>query len=156
MSKPYEELFGGEICLRPPPGPRHEEICKRLHDRVATSVGNGSVVQLLSPRTRIALSLDTEVAPDLTLVMAANQKPFLVVEIVSPEDHRWDTVTKKSLYEEIKIPRLWMVDPRYNNVEVYHAGQYGLTLKQILAVRDVLSDPLLPDFQYAMSELFKA
>ena len=26
---------------------------------------------------------------------------------------------KKQIYEDLNLPRLWMIDPRYNNVEVY-------------------------------------
>jgi Uma2 family endonuclease len=64
-------------------------------------------------------------------------------------------VLKKALYEETGLPRLWMVDPRYDNVEVYHGGQHGLTLKQILAVQEVLTEALLPAFGYRIAELFK-
>jgi Uma2 family endonuclease len=155
MTRPYEEILEGETCLRPPPGQRHEEICQRLHSRITESLTNTSAARLLPPRTKIRLTRDTEVCPDLTLVTAINDKLILAVEIVSPEDHRWDTVTKKAIYEQIKVPRLWMVDPRYNNVEVYHAGEYGLSLKQILATHEVLCDPLLTNFRYDMAELFK-
>jgi Uma2 family endonuclease len=153
MTGPYEEILEGETCLRPPPGLRHEEISRRLHTRVAESLTN--VARLLPPRTRVQLARDTWVCPDLALVTAVNDKLVLAVEVISPEDHRWDTVTKKSIYEQLRVPRLWMVDPRYNNVEVYHATQYVLMLKEILAVREVLRDPLLPNFCFDMEELFK-
>ncbi len=61
---------------------------------------------------------------------------------------------KKELYETMKVPRLWMIDPRYGNVEVYHATPYGLALKNILAGREVLSEELLPTFALAVAELF--
>ena len=38
-----------------------------------------------------------------------------------------------------------MVDPRYDNVEVYHGTQYGLTLKRVLAVRELLTESLHAD-----------
>jgi Uma2 family endonuclease len=47
-----------------------------------------------------------------------------------------------------------MVDPRYDNVEVYHATSFGLALKQILALDEVLSEPLLPEFQITVRALF--
>jgi Uma2 family endonuclease len=61
---------------------------------------------------------------------------------------------KKQIYEDIKVPRLWMIDPRYDNVEVYHASQYGMMLKGILAGREVLSEALLPEFELVVAELF--
>jgi len=155
MSEAYEEKLEGEACLRPPPGARHEEICRRLHERVAQSLAGSVVARLLPPRAMVALSHGVEVRPDLALVTAANNKILLVAEVVSSGDHHLDTVIKKTIYEENKLPRLWMVDPRYDNVEVYHGGQYGLTLKEILAVRETLNEPLLPGFQYTIAELFK-
>ena len=62
---------------------------------------------------------------------------------------------KAEVSEALKLPRLWMVDPRYDNVEVYHGGQYGLVLKEILALREILTEPLLPAFQYTVADLFK-
>jgi Uma2 family endonuclease len=47
-----------------------------------------------------------------------------------------------------------MIDPRYGNVEIYHATPYGLALRSILAGREVLSEDLLPEFALTMAELF--
>ena len=49
-----------------------------------------------------------------------------------------------------------MIDPRYDNVEVYHSTPYGMVLKGILAGSEVLSEKLLPEFQIVIEELFKA
>jgi Uma2 family endonuclease len=155
MNEPYEEILEGETRLRLPPGARHEEICRRLHERIAAGMAGITVAQLLPLRTLVQVSRETQVRPDLALVTAATGKLWLVAEVVSSEDHSPDTVIKKAIYEDMSLPRLWMVDPRYNNVEVYHGGQYGLALKEILAVRDVLGEPLLPAFQYSITELFK-
>jgi hypothetical protein len=155
MTEPYEEILEGETRLRPPPGPRHEKICRRLHERVASGMAGVTTSRLLPLRSLIEISRAAHIRPDLALVTSANNKLWLVAEVVNTEDHQTDTVLKKALYEEIKLPRLWMVDPRYDNVEVYHGGPYGLALKQILAVRDILSEPLLPNFQYAIPELFE-
>lgn len=155
MSEAYEEILQGEARLRPPPGARHEEICRRLHERVAASMAGVTVARLLPPRTMITLGRKTEIRPDLALVTVATNKLFLSAEVVSSEDHHADTVIKKAIYEENNLPRLWMVDPRYDNVEVYHGGQFGLALKDILAMRNTLSEPLLPAFQYVITELFK-
>src|SRR2546430_16815988 len=97
----------------------------------------------------------TLVQPDLALVTVATGK-MLAAEIISSDDHRPDTVTKKQIYEELNIPRLWMIDPRYDNVEVYHGSQYGLMLKRILAGRETLTEQLLPTLQLTIAELFQA
>jgi Uma2 family endonuclease len=49
-----------------------------------------------------------------------------------------------------------MIDPRYDNVEVYHASPYGLVLKEILAGTQLLTEKLLPKFQISIAQLFAA
>jgi Uma2 family endonuclease len=154
MSAPYEEMLDGMTVRRLAPSQRHELICTRLHDAIRASVANLSSTRLLEPRSQLHLSPGTTVCPDLALVTVVNDKLWLVVEIVSPDDHHSDTVLKKQLYEELKLPRVWMVDPRYDNVEIYHGTTYGLSMKGILTGRDVLTEKLLPGFQLTIAELF--
>jgi Uma2 family endonuclease len=156
MSQPYEEILEGETLPRSAPGERHELICDRLHAVMTASVANLSTTQLVAPRTKIQVARETEIRPDLALITTATQKLFLAVEIVSREDHRADTVVKKEIYEQIRVPRLWMVDPRYDNVEIYHSTEWGLALKRILAGSEILSEKLIPEFQIVISELFAA
>jgi Uma2 family endonuclease len=78
------------------------------------------------------------------------------VEIVHTGDHHADTVIKKEVYESARVPRLWMIDPRYDNVEIYHSTEFGLVLKGILAGSEVLSEKLVPEFQFVIAELFAA
>ena len=82
------------------------------------SVANLGSTQLLAPRTKIQVSRSTTICPDLALITVATQKLFLAVEIVHTGDHHADTVIKKEAYEHVRVPRLWMVDPRYDNVEI--------------------------------------
>ena len=156
MSRPYEETVGGGILPRSAPDARHEAICDRLHAVMTASVSNVSSIQLVVPRTKIQVSRTTALCPDLALVTTASGKLFLAAEVVSRDDHRADTVLKKEIYEEIRVPRLWMVDPRYDNVEVYHSTEFGLQLKGILAGSEILSEKLIPEFQIVISELFAA
>ena len=155
MSEPYEEIVEGETYLRMPPGARHEVICTRLHELIATSLANIATTRLLPRRSVVQIASGTLVRPDLALVTIATGKIWLAAEIISSDDHRPDTVTKKQIYEELNIPRLWMIDPRYDNVEVYHGSQYGLMLKRILTGRETLSEQLLPTLQVTIAELFQ-
>lgn len=154
MSDPYEEIVNGERVLRLPPRARHEEILERLHKRVAGATASLVTTKMLPPRTRLNFSAENAFCPDLALVTAATNKVWLIAEIVSSDDHHADTVEKKAIYEELKLPRLWMIDPRYDNVEVYHGTPYGLSLKRVLAGRELLTEGLLPGFQFAIHELF--
>ena len=156
MSRPYEEILNGATLPRSAPGDRHETICARLHREMAVSIAGLAGMQLLPPRTQVQLSRTTAFCPDLALVTTASGKLFLAVEIVSRDDHRADTVTKKEIYEQHRVPRLWMVDPRYDNVEIYHSFEFGLKLHGILAGREILSEKLVPQFSLTVTDLFAA
>ncbi|HXB59680.1 MAG TPA: Uma2 family endonuclease [Candidatus Acidoferrales bacterium] len=154
MSQPYEEILGGETYPRSAPDVRHETVCDRLHAFMNAGVSNVAATQLLAPRTLIKVTRNTSLRPDLALITAATGKLFLAAEVVSRDDHATDTVVKKEIYEQIRVPRLWMVDPRYDNVEIYHSTEFGLQLKHILAGSEILSEKLIPEFQIVISELF--
>lgn len=154
MSSPYKEILEGQNFLRAAPGPRHELICGRLHAILHASVANLTSTSLLAPRTEVRLTTDTLVCPDLALVARATGKLWLAVEIINSGDHQPDTVIKKQIYEDLRLPRLWMVDPRYDNVETYHGSEYGLALKGILAGKEALVEKLIPEFHVVVSELF--
>jgi len=156
MSQSYEEILDGAALPRSAPGEHHELICGRLHQAMTASVANLPGTRLLSPRTKVQVSRATAICPDLALVTVASGRLWLAVEIVSRDDHRADTVVKKELYEKIRVPRLWMVDPRYDNVEIYHSMEFGLALKGILAGSEVLTEQLIPEFQIVIAELFAA
>lgn len=121
---------------------------------MAAGVDGLASTQLLSPRSQVQVARTTTLCPDLALVTTATGKLFLAVEIISRDDHRADTVTKKELYEHLRVPRLWVVDPRYDNVEVYHSFEFGLQLKGILAGSEVLTEKLIPRFQLTVADLF--
>jgi len=154
MSEPYEEMIQGEKTLRLPPGPRHELICERLYTVVRASVADFASTRLLEIRTAIKLADNTTIRPDLALLTTANNKLWLAAEVVSSDDHHADTVDKKQLYETLKLPRLWMIDPRYDNIEIYFGTEYGLRLQTILAGKDILTEKSLPEFQLGVADLF--
>jgi Uma2 family endonuclease len=154
VSLPYEEILEGATLPRSAPGARHEMICERLHAAMTASVANLSSTRLLTSRTKIRISHSTTLCPDLALVASATGRLWLAVEIIHTGDHHADTVVKKEIYEQIRVPRLWMVDPRYDNVEIYHSTEFGLALKGILAGSEVLAEKLVPEFQFVIAELF--
>ena len=156
MSQPYQEILEGATLPRSAPGDRHEKICRRLHREMAMGINGLAIAQLLPPRTQVQVTRTTALCPDLALLTAASNRLFLAVEIISREDHQLDTVTKKEIYEQIRVPRLWIVDPRYDNVEVYHSFEFGLKLHGIFAGREVLSDRILPQLKLAVADLFAA
>ena len=154
MSTHYEEILEGESVIRQPPGPRHEKVLHKLRELLTGVLNEIANVELLESRSVMQISPGSMFRPDMCLVASANNKLLLAIEVIDSVDHRIDTVEKKDLYDSHQIPRLWIVDPRYDNIEVYHGSRHGLRLKQILAGRELLSEPLLPGFQLIVKDLF--
>ncbi|MGA7723695.1 MAG: Uma2 family endonuclease [Opitutaceae bacterium] len=161
MSEPYEETIHGEDFYRSPPNSSHELLVARLHRLVANYLPADSGLKVLPPRTELNLGEEVRLQPDLCIMRLrspetgpAEETPYLVAEVLLPGDHHTDTVVKKQLWSDIRLPRLWMVDPRYLNVEIYASTEFGFTLLDILANRHPLTDPNLPGLSCPMRELF--
>ena len=157
MSDAYEEMIQAEAYYRLPPSLGHEILVGRLHRLVADAIPLNSALRLQPPRTELLLDEHNTVRPDLTVVRVTPgglAQLYLVAEVLEPGDHHIDTVIKKQLWADARLPRLWMVDPRYLNVEVYGCGEYGFTLGDILANHHPLTDPHLPGLNCPMEALF--
>lgn len=154
MSDPYQELIDGETFLRGPLNGPHELLCDRLHTWVASHLPANSALKLLPRRTTLTLRAGTDICPDLALVRRDNSELYLAAEVLQPGDHHPDTVLKKQLYSDCRVPRLWVVDSRYQNVEVYSTGGVGFRLDTILAVNDSLTDAAVGGAAYPIDAIF--
>lgn len=161
MNDAYEELISGQRVQRRSPTPEHETLVARLHRLVSKSLPLNSTLRLLGPRAELELDGHSVLRPDLAIVqmrpaVGGSQRVqlYLVAEVLQAGDHHVDTVAKKQIWSDGMLPRLWIVDPRYFNVEVYGCGAHGFTLLEILANHHPLTDPHLPGFSPSMPDLF--
>jgi Uma2 family endonuclease len=83
--------------------------------------------------------------------------PDLVVEIGSPGTRKRDETIKRRLYERSGVSEYWVVDPDVDVVRVFRndAGQFGQAVELSLDSGDVLTTPLLPGFELALTRLFR-
>lgn len=122
------ETVHGELLVTPSPRLWHQWVLGRLY-RVLNEYLDGvpAGVLLMSPAD-ISWSHDTLVQPDLfvcdveqarTLDWKNVTRLLLVIEILSPSTARYDRFTKRRLYQEVRIPAYWIVDPDQHLVEVW-------------------------------------
>lgn len=155
MPDPYEELIDGETFIRGPLNGPHELLCDRLHSWVSSHLPANSALKLLPRRTTLTLRAGTDICPDLALVRRDTNELYLAAEVLQPGDHHPDTVLKKQLYADCRAPRLWIVDSRYQNVEVYSTTKpVGFRLESILASNDTLSDAAVGGIAYPVADIF--
>lgn len=122
------ETVHGELLVTPAPRPWHQEIVRRLSrllDDYGNLVGVGHVFH--SPAD-ISWSADTLVQPDVFVADLAEARTLdwsrirhllLAIEVLSPSSTRADRFTKRRLYQEVRVPVYWVIDPDRREVEVW-------------------------------------
>ena len=122
------ELVWGELLVSAAPRPAHQRLVLRLGAALSTYCETvGDVEAMLSPAD-ISWSDDTLVQPDLFVVPRTEAASsdwrrvrtlLLVIEVLSPGTARHDRFTKRRLYQEWRVPTLWLVDADAGCVEVW-------------------------------------
>ena len=163
--KPYE-LVRGEVKPRMPVGLWHGILASELVARFREYLKHcpkraGKLAVETGFRVRTALGESVR-APDVAFIRAerlpsplphtfADLAPDLVVEIASPNDAYSELRDKVDEWLQAGVQMVWVVDPQRRVVEVYQPDQPLRVLRE----GDTLTgDPVLPDFQLPISELF--
>ena len=84
-------------------------------------------------------------------------RPDLAAEVRSPSTWSYDIGAKKTTYERLGLPELWLVDTPAEEVLVFRRSTPGSTsfdLALELGQGEALESPLLPGFRLALDELF--
>jgi Uma2 family endonuclease len=122
------ETVRGELLVTPAPGAWLQEIVARLVVRLRTWLEEHPVGHLLQSPADISWGPDILVQPDLFVVRLEEARTMdwtrmkhllLVIEVLSPTTARADRFTKRRLYQDVGVPRYWMVDPDREAVEVW-------------------------------------
>ena len=90
--------------------------------------------------------------------------PELVVEVLSAgiDNERRDSATrtlrerevKRKLYAIRGVQEYWIIDWHRQQIEIFRRDSQVLGLVSTLFTNDVLTSPLLPDFQQLVAEIF--
>lgn len=122
------ETVHGELLVTPAPRAWHQEVVRRLSHQLSEYLTRHKVGHLFLSPADISWSDDTLVQPDLFVVDIDQARTMdwremtsllLVIEVLSPTTARHDRFTKRRLYQEVKIPDYWIVDPDRCVVEVW-------------------------------------
>jgi Uma2 family endonuclease len=161
------EIIDGELLVTRAPHWDHQNAILNLSVALATwsrSTGLGRV----SVAPGVIFTDDDNVIPDL--VWISNDRlarvldesghllaaPELVVEVLSAgtDNERRDREVKRKLYAVRGVHEYWIIDWRRQQIEIFRRDSNCLPLVATLFSSDVLSSPLLPDFQQSVAEIF--
>lgn len=121
---PAPDLVDGSLVERGEPVYLHSKTqgrCFRMLDDAARSVplyaGPEMRLRLSETRVRVAdIAAFKDVEPD---EQTPSTPPFIVIEVVSPDDRYVDILTKLDEYRRWGVPHVWLVDPWLRKLHVF-------------------------------------
>jgi Uma2 family endonuclease len=136
------EFSDGRVELLPMPSRRHQKIIMFLSKLLEAFVLSKNLGEVLIAPFKVRLWPDKVREPDVMFMFASNShRSFedywegadLVVEIISPDNPKRDTVEKKEEYAKAGIPEYWLVNPLSETITVFVLAQ-GSSLYQEVGV----------------------
>jgi Uma2 family endonuclease len=122
------ETVHGELLVTPAPRPWHQVVVGRLSGLLNGYCDLVKVGHVFHSPADISWGADTMVQPDVFVVDLAEARTLdwsrmrhllLAVEVLSPSSTRADRFTKRRLYQEVRVPLYWVIDPDRREVEVW-------------------------------------
>jgi len=124
------ELVHGELLVSPSPRWVHQTVVGNLYTVLRAYVRRHDFGQVLLSPADISFGGrdDVLVQPDVFAVGSeyrgeqeweAIRTLSLVAEVLSPSTARSDRFTKRRLYQEMRVPAYWIIDPENRHAEVW-------------------------------------
>ncbi len=124
------EYIDGQVFAQASPSIKHQRISRRLSTKFDLYFDGKNCEHFAAP-IDIKLKKQNEeynqkVIPDLVVIcdkdgLKENMYegvPTLIIEIVSPSNSHHDYVRKLNLYERFGVKEYWIVDPRFNSIQI--------------------------------------
>jgi Uma2 family endonuclease len=114
--QPDAEFIDGELRERPMGEDDHSAWQGAIYLWFAQHADEWNI--RVRPELRVQVKAQNYLVPDVTILDAANPKekiatqpPLAVFEVLSPENKIREMMRKLSLYEQMGIPQIWLIDP---------------------------------------------
>ena len=122
------ELSNGRLDVLPMPSERHQRIVTYLLVKLYAFVLERKLGMVLVAPLKVKLWDGKVREPDIVFMREENaerrgeqvwQGADFVVEVISPDDPKRDTVDKFPEYAQAGVAEYWLLDPRDNSLTVY-------------------------------------
>lgn len=158
-----DEVVKGELRFMPPNRYPHAAIIRRLIRRLERQVEEGRV-EILGSDFGLMITRDplTCRSPDLALYWRENiviqdglywSPPDLVVEVLSPSETKRRKEEKLDDYAAIGVPKVWLISPEAQTVEI-RTLQDGHFQRTAILADETLHPSRFPDVSVAVAELW--
>jgi Uma2 family endonuclease len=161
------EIIDGELIVTRAPHWNHQKAIARLIQSLEIWSSQSNLGEVVTA-PGLVFSDDDNVIPDL--VWISNDRlarildesghlvgaPELAIEVLSAgsDNERCDREVKRKLYAVRGVQEYWIVEWQKQQIEIFRRDSNGLPLIATLFDRDVLSSPLLPNFEQSVADVF--
>ncbi len=162
------ELIKGFIKkMSPAPSRKHQKVSMNL-SYVLTSFFKKKKCNLYAAPFDVRLPIKngkkdtTIVQPDLCVIcdeaklddQGCNGAPDLVVEILLPNNSKYDVDTKFNLYQESEVKEYWVIEPTEKIVLVYTLQNQKFIGLKPFTEGEIIESPLFPEMKIAVTDVF--
>ncbi len=162
------EIIDGDHYTTATPSLKHQSVVGSLAVELLKLTRLRRLGQVWIGPVGVVLSDYDVVQPDLLFLsrdrmdLAADGEsikgaPDLVVEVFSPSTRRTDAITKRNLYQKYGVQEYWLVDPELEVIQVFRLreGTYRREAELSAEQGDILTSPLFPGLEIALTEVFE-
>jgi Uma2 family endonuclease len=167
FSERVELLKGFIKQMSPAPSRRHQTTSQNIN-KYFLNFFTCSTCSIFSAPFDVRLPIasakkdTTVVQPDLCIICdesnlddyGCNGAPDLIVEIVSPNNSKYDVDTKFRLYQEAGVMEYWIVQTEMKTVLVYRLQDGVYMGSKPFAEGEIIESPLFPEMKIAVDEVF--
>jgi Uma2 family endonuclease len=163
------ELINGKIFkMASAPSTKHQTVSLNLAIEIGNYLKKEACKLFVAPFD-VRLSkfkedklIDSVVQPDLCIICdesklddyGCNGAPDLIVEIVSPNNSKYDVDTKFRLYQEAGVMEYWIVQTEMKTVLVYRLQDGVYVGSKPFSEGEIIESPLFPEMKIAVDEVF--
>lgn len=159
------EFSHGNLEIPPMPTDSHQAIVAFLYSALAAFVATGKLGWVRFAPLRLRLWPGKFREPDVLFLRREHAEQRgeqywkaadLVMEVVSPDDPRRDTITKRREYARAGIAEYWVVNPITETITVFELDEGRYVAVGEFRGEDEARSALLPGFRVSVAAALKA
>ena len=164
------ELIEGTPIMMSPPSRIHQKIVTEMTRQLANYLEGKKcevypapfAVRLFEKASDRPDQVDTMVEPDISVICDRDKlddhgckgAPDMVIEVLSPSNHRYDRLVKYNLYQRAGVRECWIVDPVTKTVQVSLLKNGVYQIHEVYTAQDIAKVNVLDGCFIELSKVF--
>jgi len=160
---PYQ-LIGGKLIMNPSPIPYHQEISRKLSQKIGSFIERNHLGTLYYAPLDVVFGEKEVYQPDIIFISNENANiigakniqgpPDAVIEILSPETAYYDLREKLRVFEKCGVKEYWIVDPGLKKIDIYENQENKFKIFSEAEGEGTVSSKVLEGLSISLIEIF--